>query len=41
MTALDPTEDFENICGKCGRMNEEHPATGRFITIILFGDKCA
>lgn len=41
MTALDPTEDFEDICSKCGRMNEEHPATGRFITIILFGDKCA
>jgi len=22
-------------------MNAEHPATGRFSTIVLFGDECA
>jgi hypothetical protein len=41
MTTLDRTEDFENIYSKCGRMNAEHPATGRFSTIVLFGDECA
>ncbi len=41
MTTLDRTEDFENIYSKCGRMNTEHPATGRFSTIVLFGDECA
>jgi hypothetical protein len=35
------TEDFENICSKCAKLNAEHPATGRFSTIVLFGDECA
>jgi hypothetical protein len=34
-------EDFENICNKCGRKNTEHPSTGRFGTIVLFGHECA
>lgn len=41
MTTVERAEDFENICGKCGRMNSEHPATGRFSTVVLFGDECA
>ncbi len=34
-------EDFENICDKCGRRNTEHPSTGRFGTVVLFGHECA
>jgi hypothetical protein len=33
--------DFENICIKCGKMYSEHPTTGRFSTVILFGHECA
>jgi hypothetical protein len=33
--------DLENICIKCGKMISEHPATGRFSTVILFGNECA
>ena len=33
--------DFHNICIKCGKMCSEHPATGRFNTVILFGHECA
>ena len=29
--------DFENTCIKCGKMYSEHPTTGRFNTVILFG----
>jgi hypothetical protein len=32
--------DFHNICIKCGKMCSEHPATGRFNTVILFGHEC-
>ena len=34
-------DNFENICIKCGKMCAEHPATGRFNTVILFGHECA
>ena len=33
--------DFEKICIKCGKMYSEHPATGRFNTVVLFGHECA
>lgn len=33
--------DSENICIKCGKMYSEHPTTGRFSTVILFGHECA
>jgi hypothetical protein len=33
--------DFENTCIKCGKMYSEHPTTGRFSTVILFGHECA
>ena len=33
--------DFENICIKCGKMYSEHPTTGRFNMVILFGHECA
>lgn len=33
--------DFENTCIKCGKRYSEHPATGRFSTVILFGNECA
>jgi len=34
-------EDFEKICFKCERMITDHPTTGRFHTIILYGPECA
>ena len=34
-------KDFENICIKCVKKYSEHPKTGRFNTVILFGHKCA
>jgi len=34
-------EDVEKICSKCRRKNSEHPATGRFHTIVLYGPECA
>jgi hypothetical protein len=37
----DRINDFENICIKCGKMYSEHPTTGRFSTVILFGHECA
>jgi len=33
--------DFENKCIKCGKMYSDHPSTGRFNTVILFGNECA
>ena len=33
--------NFENICIKCGKMISEHPTTGRFNTVVLFGHECA
>ena len=33
--------DFENKCIKCGKMYSEHPTTGRFSTVVLFGHECA
>ena len=33
--------DLENICIKCGKLYSEHPTTGRFRTVILFGHECA
>jgi hypothetical protein len=33
--------DFENICIKCGKNISDHPRTGRFNTVILFGHECA
>jgi len=41
MKSAQREEDFENICNKCGRKNTEHPSTGRFGTIVLFGHECA
>ena len=41
MNSAQREEDFENICNKCGRKNTEHPSTGRFGTIVLFGHECA
>ncbi len=34
-------KDFENICIKCGKPYSDHPTTGRFNTVILFGHECA
>ena len=31
----------ENKCIKCGKMYSDHPSTGRFNTVILFGNECA
>ena len=28
-------------CSKSAKLNAEHPATGRFSTIVLIGDECA
>jgi hypothetical protein len=33
--------NLENICIKCGKLYSEHPTTGRFRTVILFGQECA
>ena len=33
--------NLEDKCIKCGKMYSEHPATGRFSTVILFGNECA
>jgi hypothetical protein len=33
-------KDFENLCIKCGKKYSEHPKTGRFNTVILFGHEC-
>ena len=33
--------DLENICIKCGKLYSDHPTTGRFNTVILFGNECA
>ena len=32
---------IEEICSKCKRKISEHPSTGRFHTIILYGPECA
>ena len=32
--------DLEDKCIKCGKMYSEHPTTGRFNTVILFGNEC-
>lgn len=32
---------IEKLCSKCKRKISEHPATGRFHTIILYGPECA
>ena len=37
----DRVTSLENICIKCGTMYSEHPTTGRFNTIVLFGHECA
>lgn len=34
-------EDIEKLCMRCKRKISEHPATGRFHTIILYGSECA
>lgn len=34
-------ENIENMCIKCKRKISEHPATGRFHTIVLYGPECA
>ena len=31
----------EEFCQKCKRKISEHPSTGRFHTIILYGSECA
>ena len=33
--------NLEDKCIKCGKMYSEHPTTGRFNTVILFGNECA
>jgi hypothetical protein len=38
---MERVDDFEKICIKCGKMYSEHPTTGRFNTVILFGNECA
>jgi hypothetical protein len=32
---------IEELCQKCKRKISEHPSTGRFHTIILYGSECA
>ena len=32
---------IEEFCQKCKRKISEHPSTGRFDTIILYGSECA
>ena len=34
-------ENIGNMCIKCKRKISEHPATGRFNTIVLYGPECA
>ena len=41
MVSNERLEDVEKKCIKCGRKNSEHPATGRFNTIVLYGPECA
>ena len=41
MGSSERLEDVEKICIKCGRKNSDHPATGRFNTIVLYGPECA
>jgi hypothetical protein len=38
---IERDRDFENTCIKCGKRYSEHPTTGRFSTVILFGHECA
>lgn len=37
----DRIHNLEDKCIKCGKLYSEHPATGRFNTVILFGNECA
>ena len=39
--SLPKEKDIENKCIKCGKMYSDHPSTGRFNTVILFGNECA
>jgi hypothetical protein len=41
--AMTSEEDvgIEELCQKCKRKISEHPSTGRFHTIILYGSECA
>lgn len=32
---------IEELCTKCKRKISDHPSTGRFHTIILYGPECA
>jgi hypothetical protein len=32
---------IEELCTKCKRKISEHPSTGRFHTIVLYGPECA
>ena len=32
---------IEELCTKCKRKISEHPSTGRFHTIVLYGAECA
>ena len=34
-------KEFENKCIKCGKKYSEHPKTGIFNIVILFGHECA
>ena len=41
MLSLNETKEIDQICIKCGRPIANHPTTGRFNTIILYGRECA
>jgi len=32
---------IEELCTKCKRKISDHPSTGRFHTIVLYGPECA
>jgi hypothetical protein len=35
------SQEIDKKCFKCGRAIAFHPSTGRFHTIILYGQECA
>ncbi len=41
MSSNKNSKEIDQICIKCGRPIAFHPTTGRFDTIVLYGNECA
>jgi hypothetical protein len=41
LSSNEHTQEIQQICINCGRPISDHPSTGRFNTIILYGTECA